>query len=127
MGLAPRCSDNGNLSPELTNRVVLPAPGAPIITYQGNSYRNCWSRLPFDAVQLALEGAGVPAVVSYSAGLYVCNDLFYRFLAYAEARPDGPGGGFVHVPPLPVEGKPGMDIDCIVTALRITLSTALDA
>ncbi|MCY1440952.1 hypothetical protein D9M71_572470 [compost metagenome] len=39
MAPAPICSARGKLNPELTSAVVLPEPGGPMITYQGNSYR----------------------------------------------------------------------------------------
>ena len=35
----PICSAKGNCRPALSNAVVLPSPGAPIIIYHGNSYR----------------------------------------------------------------------------------------
>ncbi len=36
---SPALAASGKLSPELTSAVVLPEPGAPMITYQGSSYR----------------------------------------------------------------------------------------
>jgi hypothetical protein len=36
---APICSATGNLRPEFNKADVLPAPGVPMIMYQGNSYR----------------------------------------------------------------------------------------
>jgi len=36
-GVVPR--DSGNFRPELTSAVVLPAPGGPMMTYHGKSYR----------------------------------------------------------------------------------------
>jgi pyroglutamyl-peptidase len=78
------------------------------------------STLPLEEMKAALEAAGFEAAVSYSAGTYVCNDAFYRFGVYAALR-GGPPGGFVHVPPLPLDGREGMELDCIVEALEVML------
>lgn len=52
----------------------------------------------FDAgiMAAAINAAGIGAAVSYSAGAYVCNDVFYRL----SRRFDGTGVriGFIHVP-----------------------------
>ena len=36
---APICAASGKSRPEFISAVVLPEPGGPMITYQGNSYR----------------------------------------------------------------------------------------
>ena len=46
-------------------------PGGP------NAY---FSTLPVRRMTEAIAAAGVPAVLSYSAGAYVCNDLLYTLL-----------------------------------------------
>jgi pyroglutamyl-peptidase len=53
---------------------------------------------PFPARALAekISNAGVPAALSYSAGAYVCNDLYYRILREFEGS--GTRAVFVHVP-----------------------------
>ena len=38
--------------------------------------------LPLKELANLLKNAGIPAKISYSAGTYVCNNLFYRLLRY---------------------------------------------
>ncbi len=55
-----------------------------------------FATLPVREMARAMEEAGVPAAVSYSAGAYVCNDLFYTLLHRfhdTDTRVD-----FIHVP-----------------------------
>ena len=49
----------------------------------------------------AIRSAGIPAAVSYSAGTFVCNDLFYTLLRLRRERYPALQGGFIHVPFLP--------------------------
>ncbi|MBO4677124.1 MAG: pyroglutamyl-peptidase I [Oscillospiraceae bacterium] len=57
-----------------------------------------FSTLPVKAMVRAMEAAGVPAMVSNTAGTFVCNSLMYAMLHYAASRrPDLPCG-FIHVP-----------------------------
>ena len=63
----------------------------------------------------AVAQKGIPATVSNSAGAFVCNDVFYTLLHHfsgTETRV-----GFVHVPYLPEQGTPSMELDTIVKAL----------
>lgn len=67
----------------------------------------------------AVKSRGIPCGLSYSAGVYVCNDLFYTLLH----RFDGTGTkvGFVHVPYLPEqagEEKPGLPLETVILALE---------
>ena len=55
------------------------------------------SRLPLDAIALALGTQGVPFYFSEDAGGFVCNDLFFRVL---HAERDLTLCGLIHVPPL---------------------------
>ena len=55
-----------------------------------------FSTLPVRAMAEAILAAGVPAEVSYSAGTYVCNDLFYLVLDHLKGS--GVPAGFIHVP-----------------------------
>ncbi|MFI5776057.1 pyroglutamyl-peptidase I [Nocardia sp. NPDC051570] len=79
--------------------------------------------LPLKAAVAAMTAAGVPASISYTAGTFVCNHVFYglRHLIATE-RPDL-RGGFVHVPPnLPVERL----TDGLAELVRICLDTDTD-
>lgn len=54
-----------------------------------------FATLPVKAIAAAIRGAGIPAVVSHTAGTFVCNHVFYTALA---AVPAGVPAGFIHVP-----------------------------
>ncbi|MBE7004785.1 MAG: pyroglutamyl-peptidase I [Ruminococcaceae bacterium] len=55
-----------------------------------------FATLPVRRMARAVCDAGLPGEVSYSAGAYVCNDLFYRVLhRYRDAAVRC---GFIHVP-----------------------------
>lgn len=64
------------------------------------------SRLPLEAILDGLLAAGVPARLSETAGLYLCNAAMYRLLGRVKAPTPC---GFIHLPPLP---------DQIATLLR---------
>ncbi len=55
-----------------------------------------FSTLPARKMAEGIAAAGIPAELSYSAGAYVCNDLFYGLLH--RFRASGPPCGFIHVP-----------------------------
>ena len=74
----------------------------------------------------AVEEQGIPAKVSNSAGLYVCNRIYYEALQLCGER-SGMKVLFVHLPfytgQLPVtEGKPSMPLDTIIKAVEIVIN-----
>ena len=71
-------------------------PGAPAAYF---------ARLPVRALAEAIAASGVPAAVSNSAGLFVCNQLLYRLLHEMETKYPAMGGGFLHVPCLPEQAE----------------------
>lgn len=89
-----------------------------------------WSTLPIKAIVAALRKAGLPAVVSQSAGTFVCNHVFYGLMR-ALARQRTVRGGFIHVPFLPEQarraetGPPSLPRDEIVRGLEIAIKTSL--
>lgn len=77
-----------------------------------------FSTLPVRNMAKAVNEAGVPAEVSYSAGAYVCNDVLYTLLHHYAGSPVRVG--FIHVPLLPEqakEGQPSLPLTEIVKAL----------
>ena len=89
-----------------------------------------FATLPLKAILHALHGRGIPAAMSYSAGTYVCNQVFY-LLMHALRRSPRVLGGFVHVPYLPEQAArhghapASMSLETIVAALRIIVAQAL--
>jgi pyroglutamyl-peptidase len=88
-----------------------------------------FATLPIKSAVAALREAGLPAIVSNSAGTFVCNHVFYALLHLAATRRPGLRGGFLHVPYLPSqaarqEGAPSMALGDIVRGIEIVLSVA---
>lgn len=57
------------------------------------------SNLPLKELAYALKEVGIPAKISYSAGTYVCNNLFYHLMCYATEHARRMLCGFIHIPP----------------------------
>ena len=92
---------------------------APIVAQGPTAYL---ATLPVKQIVAGLRSAGFPAAVSNTAGLFVCNHLFYCVLHHIVRHNLDTRAGFVHVPFLPeqVVGKPGtpsMSLETIVAGL----------
>jgi pyroglutamyl-peptidase len=79
----------------------------------------------------AIKIAGMPAVVSNTAGTYVCNHIMYQVLYMIDREFPGKRGGFVHVPYAPQQvvdkpGEPALDIDDTATALTAALGAIVE-
>jgi len=92
-----------------------------------------WSRLPIKAITAGLQAREIPAAVSQSAGTFVCNHVFYT-LMHALRWQRAVRGGFIHVPQLPEQAKPGEPslplpslIEAIALAVEISLTTRRNA
>ena len=86
-----------------------------------------FATLPVKEIAHRIAGAGIPAEVSYSAGTFVCNHVFFTAL---EAAASGIRAGFVHVP-WSTEDAPSTDaatlpLDDIARALEIAVRAGLD-
>ncbi|AKJ29504.1 pyroglutamyl-peptidase I [Caldimonas brevitalea] len=89
-----------------------------------------FSSLPLKATVQALRKGGIPASVSYTAGTFVCNHLFYALMHEVATLQRVCRAGFVHVPYLPAQaaahpGQPSMALATMVEGLRLVVSTAL--
>ena len=121
-------------------RVAINVDDAPILDNAGNQPVDCaivrdgpaayFSTLPIKAIVRAVRAGGIPAVVSQSAGTFVCNHVFYALmdlLAHLRTVAGAPAtGGFIHVPYLPQQaaahpGQPSMALADIVEGLRIAI------
>ncbi|MCR4672591.1 MAG: pyroglutamyl-peptidase I [Lachnospiraceae bacterium] len=80
-----------------------------------------FATLPVFEMANAINGAGVPGNVSYSAGTYVCNDLFYTVMKHFDRT--GIKAGFIHVPGLQSEAEPGqhMTLDDMIMAVTAAI------
>lgn len=83
-----------------------------------------FASVPVRKIVESVKGGGIACGLSYSAGAYVCNDLFYTLRHFYEGT--GTQVGFIHVPCLPEQGdggRPGMPLETIVEALRRAVGT----
>jgi pyroglutamyl-peptidase len=69
-----------------------------------------FSNLPIKAMVQAMNQSGVPALVSNTAGTFVCNYVMYRLLHFINTQSKAMKGGFIHVPysPQQVLSRPSM-------------------
>ncbi|MCM1188732.1 MAG: pyroglutamyl-peptidase I [bacterium] len=82
-----------------------------------------FSTVPCRKIAEAVRSRGIASGVSYSAGVYVCNDLFYTLCRYYEKT--AVRVGFIHVPYLPEQAGnrwPSLPLDVIVQALEAAVS-----
>ena len=79
-----------------------------------------FATLPVKQMAQAIRGAHIPATVSNSAGAYVCNDVMYSVLHACAGT--AVRAGFVHVPQLPGQGTPAMELETITKALEIAIT-----
>lgn len=89
-----------------------------------------FSTLPVKAMRQALIAAGIPAQISFSAGSYVCNQVFYLMLHELGLRRSNARAGFIHVPYLPTQaaahpGAASMALDTQVAAIELAIASAL--
>ena len=82
------------------------------------------STLPIKEFVTVINGAGVPAAVSLSAGAFMCNHIFY--VAQDRLKGTKVRSGFVHVPLMDEQagefpGLPTMSLDQMVKAVRAML------
>lgn len=86
-----------------------------------------FSTLPIKAMLLTLQKAGIPAEVSQTAGTFVCNHVFYALMNMIAKRGKAARirGGFIHVPWLPEQGRPSMELADMVKGLRVATECAL--
>ncbi len=77
---------------------------APVVPGGPAAYFSTW---PIKRMVQALQQAGLPAEVSYRAGTFVCNHVFYGLMHTLRRRPALPAG-FMHLPALPEQAPPGV-------------------
>ncbi|KAI3594425.1 Pyrrolidone-carboxylate peptidase [Cupriavidus sp. U2] len=115
-----RIADNAGAQP-IDNTIAPDGPAA------------YFSTLPIKAIVRDMRAAGVPAMVSQTAGTFVCNHVFYGLmhaLAQRHAAPPATRGGFIHIPYLPEQaarhpGAPSLALDTLVAGLRVAVATSL--
>jgi pyroglutamyl-peptidase len=103
----PERPDNDGDAP--TDRAISPGGSTTLV-----------SRLPLEPILRRLRTDGLPARLSFHAGTYLCNHVFYRLL-----QTDLPAG-FIHVPPLEEpRRKHGWPLDQLKAAVKAILEAIL--
>ena len=88
----------------------------PVVENASTAY---FATVPVREMVRAINAAGLPGALSYSAGVYVCNDVLYTLLHHYADTPTRVG--FIHVPFLPEQaqnGQPSLTLDQMVQALE---------
>lgn len=88
-----------------------------------------FATLPIKACVAEMRKAGLPAVVSNTAGTFVCNHILYSLMDIIERHPMRMRGGFLHIPYVPEQaarlgGAPSMAVDDIVRGIEIIVATS---
>lgn len=90
-----------------------------------------FSTLPIKAIVQAMRDAGIPAMVSNTAGTFVCNHVFYGLMHLLHTRSAGVRGGFIHIPYLPEQvadrPEPSMALETIVRGIEIAIRVSATA
>lgn len=89
-----------------------------------------FTNLPIKAMQQALEKKNIPSNISYTAGTFVCNHIFYGLMHEIKTKNPNIKGGFLHVPYLPKQvinkrNTPYMSLDMMVEGVIEILKVAL--
>ena len=101
---------------------TFPDDVAPVVADGPAAY---FATLPVRAIHDALIAARIPAVLSNSAGTFVCNHVFYTLMHHAVQTHATWRGGFVHVPAWrDNDAAPVMTLDDIVQGLLIALQAS---
>ncbi len=76
--------------PDSSGRIVV---DEPIFSEEPLALRSC---LPNRIILDELRKNGIPVKISYSAGTYLCNEVFFTLMKWCRER--ARSGGFIHVP-----------------------------
>lgn len=90
-----------------------------------------FSTLPNKAILKELTENNIPASLSYTAGTYVCNHVFYGLMYMLNKRYHHIRGGFIHVPFLPQQtlmkrNMPFMGLEMIAKGLELAIKATIE-
>lgn len=91
-----------------------------------------FTNLPLENIYQNLRAQNVKVKISYSAGTFVCNKVFYDLMYLINNKKYNFKAGFIHIPLLPsqlkLRSKPGyaMNLSDSVLALEIIISSLCD-
>ena len=90
-----------------------------------------FTQLPIKAMAKAIRAAGLPAIVSDTAGTYVCNHIFYQVQYMRTKEFPKLKAGFIHIPFLPEQvitrpNQPSMALADIVKGLTAAIGAIVE-
>lgn len=98
----------------------------PINTGAADGY---FSTLPIRAIVDAISALGISAKISYSAGAFICNEIFFTAQSFLQGS--SVISGFIHLPLAPNQsaefpGLPTMPLVDQVAAIRVAIQVSVD-
>lgn len=90
-----------------------------------------FTQLPIKAEVKAIRDAGIPAMISNTAGTYVCNHIFYQVQYLREREFPNIKAGFIHIPYLPEQvvnrpATPSMSLENIIKGLTAAIGAIVE-
>jgi pyroglutamyl-peptidase len=101
-----------SLQPDNEGTIILFRPVAPGPLFIPSDF-------PVAALTESLQEAYIPAAVSWYAGSFVCNNVFYETLLHTTSAIRG----FIHVPHIPPFNPQGIPLETLIEAVQIVLVT----
>jgi len=104
-------------------------------TLEPNAPVAYFTTLPIRKILNKLRENSIPAEISYSAGTFACNQLFFHTMHKVHTDRLDTSAGFIHVPTLPSQAAqlqkarkgriPSMNLDTTTRALEVAIETTL--
>jgi len=90
-----------------------------------------FATIPTKAIVKEMIDSNIPAVLSYTAGTFVCNHLFYGLMYAISQNFPQVRGGFIHVPFLPEQvlakkNTPFMTLDMMTKAIEVAIKATIN-
>ena len=90
-----------------------------------------FTQLPIKPMAKAIRAAGLPAIVSNTAGTYVCNHIFYQVQYMRTKEFPKLKAGFIHIPFLPEQvitrpNQPSMALADIIKGLTAAIGAIVE-
>lgn len=91
-----------------------------------------FSTLPIRAITDRLVKADIPAAISNTAGVYLCNRIFYSVMHFVATKEMPIAAGFIHVPYMHEQAigrypdVPSFSRETIVEGVRLAIEVTLD-
>lgn len=89
-----------------------------------------FSNLPLSNICHELNNQAIPCVISYTAGTFVCNYVFYTLMEHIDKYSLSTKGGFVHVPFIPEQVvksplQASMALDTMINGVQLILENTI--